>query len=87
MKMINKITAWSLVGVMGISIPMTALAGSPEFSRSAEEWAGLKDNVLEYEEIGDLIHEYNVTVQNNQYDYNQFIKDKCQHFIKFHGIE
>lgn len=75
MKMINKITAWSLAGVMGISIPMTALAGSPEFSRSAEEWAGLKDNVLEYEEIGDLIHEYNVTVQNNQYDYNQFIKD------------
>jgi len=75
MKMINKITAWSLAGAMGISIPMTALAGSPEFSRSAEEWAGLKDNVLEYEEIGDLIHEYNVTVQNNQYDYNQFIKD------------
>lgn len=75
MKMINKITAWSLAGVMGISIPMTALAGSPEFSRSADEWAGLKDNVLEYEEIGDLIHEYNVTVQNNQYDYNQFIKD------------
>jgi len=75
MKMINKITAWSLAGVMGISIPMTALAGSPEFSRSADEWAGLKDNVLEYEEIGNLIHEYNVTVQNNQYDYNQFIKD------------
>lgn len=75
MKMINKITAWSLAGVMGISIPMTALAGSPEFSRSEEEWAGLKDNVLGYEEIGDLIHEYNVTVQNNQYDYNQFIKD------------
>lgn len=75
MKMINKITAWSLAGAMGISIPMTALAGSPEFSRSADEWAGLKDNVLEYEEIGDLIHEYNVTVQNNQYDYNQFIKD------------
>jgi outer membrane protein TolC len=75
MKMINKIAAWSLAGAMGISIPMTALAGSPEFSRSAEEWTGLKDNVLEYEEIGDLIHEYNVTVQNNQYDYNQFIKD------------
>jgi len=60
---------------MGIAVPMTALASSPEFARSAEEWERLRDQVLEYEEIADLIHEYNVTVQNNQYEYNEFIKD------------
>lgn len=75
MKVIKKIAAFSLAGVMGISIPMTVLGASPEFARSDEEWARLQDNTLEYEEITDLIHEYNVTVQNNQYDYNKFLKD------------
>ena len=75
MRWICKVTAWSLAGVMGIAVPMTALASSPEFARSAEEWERLRDQVLEYEEIADLIHEYNVTVQNNQYEYNEFIKD------------
>ena len=45
------------------SVP--AGAASPEFARSEEEWARLRDNVLEYEEIEDLIREYNVTVQTN----------------------
>ena len=49
----------------------TAWAGSPEFARSAEEWAKLRDNVMEYDELAGLIHEYNVTVQNNQRDYNE----------------
>lgn len=71
----TKIIVISLVGVMGISIPMTALASNPEFARTAEEWEKLRDNVLEYEEIADLIQEYNVTVQNNQYEYNKFIQD------------
>lgn len=61
--------------IMGISIPMTAQASSPEFARTAEEWARLQDNALEYDELADLIHEYNATVQNNQYAYNQFVKD------------
>lgn len=75
MKEIHRLAVWSLVGVMGIAVPMTAFAGSPEFARSAEEWERLRDDVLAYEEIADLIHEYNVTVQNNQYEYNTFIKD------------
>lgn len=62
-------------GIVGASVPTAALASSPEFARSAGEWERLKDNVLEYEEIGDLIHEYNATVQNNQYEYNKFIQD------------
>lgn len=49
----------------------TALAASPEFARTEEEWARLRDNVLEYEEIEDLIAEYNVTVQNNYEDWKR----------------
>lgn len=36
------------------------------FSRSAEEWAGLEDNNLNWEEIPDLIHEYNASVITNR---------------------
>ncbi|MDO4268052.1 MAG: TolC family protein [Eubacteriales bacterium] len=64
-----------LAGVIGGTLPVTALAASPEFARTPEEWEGLRDNRLEYDEIGDLIHEYNATVQNNQYEYNEFVKD------------
>ena len=38
---------------------------SPEFARTPEEWASLRDDVLEYGEIEALIHEYNVTVLKN----------------------
>ncbi len=48
-----------------------AAAASPEFARSEEEWARLRDNVLEYEEIGDLIEEYNATVLNNYETYRK----------------
>lgn len=66
---------WILAGVMGMTVPITVLASEPEFARTTEEWERLRDNTLEYGEIGDLIHEYNVTVQNNQYEYTEFIKD------------
>lgn len=48
-----------------------AQAASPEFARTAEEWARLRDNTLEYDEIEDLIEEYNVTVQNNLDDWRK----------------
>ena len=75
-----RMTAWILaVGAIGISGGITGpaqiFASSPEFSRTAEEWSALQDNHLEYSEIADLIHEYNPTVQNNQYQYQKFIKD------------
>lgn len=50
-------------------------AASPNFARTEEEWAKLKDNVIEYDELEDLIHEYNATVQNNQYTYQKFRQD------------
>ena len=48
---------------------------SPEFARSAEEWAQLQDNKLEWNEIAGLVHEYNATVLNNQ---KAFQKDSGQ---------
>ena len=50
-------------------------AGSPEFARSSDKWAALRDDVLQYDEISDLIHEYNVTVQNNRISYADY-RDK-----------
>ena len=64
-----------LAAVMGAVSPMAAFAASPEFARTEEDWARLQDNTIEYEEIPDLIHEYNATVQNNQYDYRKFRED------------
>lgn len=55
--------------------PGAALGATPEFGRSAEEWATLRDDVIEYGEIADLIHEYNATVKKNQIDLNTFRKD------------
>lgn len=56
---------------VSLSLGMPVLAGSPEFGRTAEEWARLRDNVLEYEEIEDLVYEYNTTVLNNAQAYNR----------------
>lgn len=58
------------------TIPVySAYAASPALPEPEEEWAKLKDNVIEYDELEDLIHEYNATVQNNQYTYQKFRQD------------
>ena len=71
---IKKISAILLLGALSANACIYAFAAqSPEFSRSDEEWAALKDNKLEYSEIADLIHEYNPTVANNNYEYKNFV--------------
>lgn len=70
-KRIRKGTALLLVPCFCL-IPFHALAGSPEFAYSAEKWASLRDNELDFEEIGDLIHEYNNTVIQNQIAYKEY---------------
>lgn len=52
-----------------------ALAASPEFAYSEEKWASLRDDRLEFEEIADLVHEYNDTVIQNEIAYRDE-KDK-----------
>ncbi|MDK2968390.1 TolC family protein [Lacrimispora sp.] len=44
---------------------------SPAFSRSDTEWEKLRDNTMEYQEIEDLVHEYNATVLSNQVEYSK----------------
>lgn len=62
-------TSLCMAAVLSLGLPAQVLAGSPEFARTAEEWAKLRDDILEYGEIEDLVHEYNVTVLNNQRQY------------------
>ena len=75
MKRLKQALSLGLAGVMMTAAPITALAASPEFARSAEEWAKLQDNRIEYDEIADLVHEYNATVQKNAIDLSKFRKD------------
>ena len=62
----------SLAAALAGAAPAGALAASPEFARTPEEWEQLRDNTLEYEEIPDLIREYNSTVQNNMISYGDY---------------
>ena len=85
MKKWKQISACCLAAVLAAAAPTgTAWAGSPEFARSAEEWAKLRDNVMEYDELAGLIHEYNVTVQNNQRDYNEKKNKTSDEIVRIH---
>lgn len=58
---------------------LTAAVGTvsyaePRFARTEEEWAALEDDRLEYAEIPDLVHEYNIEVLKANKEYNDFIK-------------
>ena len=69
----EKIAAGCLAAALWVSVlPMEALAGTPEFAYTAEQWASFRDNRLEFAEIKDLIHVYNSTVIQNQLDYEEF---------------
>lgn len=37
-------------GFLSLSLPIQAIAVTPEFGHTPEEWERLRDNVLEYEE-------------------------------------
>ncbi len=52
--------------------PVNVLAASPQFAYSTEKWAALQDNKLEFDEIADLIHEYNSTVEKNRIEYKDY---------------
>lgn len=62
------------VGMALLPFPSQAQQ-SPEFAYPAEKWASLRDDRLEYEEIADLVHEYNNTVLQNAIAYRDE-KDK-----------
>lgn len=61
--------------VISANVSCICMAASPDFARTDQEWETIRDNRIEYEELGDLIHEYNATVQDNLYEYNKFRQD------------
>ena len=65
------ITAAVLLAASAASV----YAATPEFGKTQEQWDRLRDNTLEYDEIDDLIHEYNPTVKNNAADLKEFKKN------------
>ncbi len=75
MKIWKRALPLGIASMMLAATPLAALAASPEFARSEEEWAQLRDNRIDYEELAGLIHEYNATVQKNNIDYNEFRKE------------
>ena len=50
----------------------SAWAASPPFAYTEEEWAAIRDNKLEFEEIDKRIHEYNTTVRQNEISYKDY---------------
>lgn len=68
----------SITVALSLSLGMTvpAFAASPPFAYTEEEWARLRDNVLEYDEIPNLINEYNVIVENNNETYKTYRSQK-----------
>ena len=67
---------WRQIIPFALMITITAgaadtYAASPEFARTEEEWSRLRDDVLEYDEIADLISEYNTTVAGNRIAYKK----------------
>ncbi len=71
MRRLHSMAALSLAAALTATVTGQVLAGSPEFAYTPEKWSTLRDNKLEYDEIADLVHEYNPTVLNNQASYEQ----------------
>ncbi len=65
--MINSNVAWAENATVEVSAHQTSIAQA----RSDEEWAKLKDNVVEWSEIEDLVHEFNPTVSDLWVTFNQ----------------
>ncbi len=73
-KHVRKLAAVILAAGAITAMPLQAFAQqSPEFAYSAEKWATLRDNKLEFDEISDLVHEYNPTVVQNEISYKDYL--------------
>ncbi|MFR5713056.1 MAG: TolC family protein [Clostridium sp.] len=64
--------AAGLTAAFHICPPLQAWAASPPFAYTEEEWAAIRDNKLEFEEIDKRIHEYNTTVRQNEISYKDY---------------
>lgn len=71
-KCIRGISCFACAAAFGALTPISALAASPPFAYTEEKWATLQDDKLEFDEIADLVHEYNSTVEQNQIEYKDY---------------
>lgn len=71
-RIVSGMAACSLGVFLAAGAPIQAFAASPQFAYSTEKWASLKDDKLEFDEIADLIHEYNSTVEKNRIEYKDY---------------
>ena len=68
-------SAWAAALILALYLgncSLKAFAATPEFAYTEEQWAGFRDDRLEFSEISDLIHVYNSTVIQNWLDYEEF---------------
>ena len=71
----KKVLLTAVMAAVMITAAVTeAAAATPQFGRTEEEWARLRDNTLEYIEIDDLIKEYNPTVRSNNHEMSEWKK-------------
>lgn len=70
--MMKKCAAAAIILAMCTLSAAQVFATTPEFGRTQEEWSGLRDNTLEYDELDDLIKEYNATVKNNVFELKDY---------------
>ena len=64
--------AAGMTAVFQLCFPLQAWSASPPFAYTEEEWAAIRDNKLEFEEIDKRIHEYNTTVRQNEISYKDY---------------
>lgn len=75
-------TALALCAAMAAS-PLTSMAAGPLAKKvnsgyDEETWTRLQDNVLEYDEISNLVHEYNSTIQQSIKDMEKMRQEFLQ---------
>lgn len=59
MRMSRRMTALALAAMMTVAAPAAAFAATVPEGYDAETWTRLQDNILEYDEIWNLVKEYN----------------------------
>lgn len=69
---LTQVSACTLGVMLSLSLCQNAWAASPPFAYTEEQWEKLRDNTLEFDEIADLIHEYNSTVKKNAISYADY---------------
>lgn len=72
--MMKKVISIIIAAALLTASAVSSFAATPEFGKTQEQWDKLRDNTLEFEEIDDLIHEYNATVKTNAADLKEFKK-------------